>query len=82
MSKVRFELNRSGMEAFLKGQDMQNLVNGVAERMSDIAGEEYEARKVAPRRRAVAFVVPATTHAYYSNRKHGTLEKVKEGYRF
>lgn len=75
MSNFLFELNRDGVRELLKSAEMQNTVNEVGQQILDACGDGYEVKHNVGRSRATCTVHPATAKAYYSNRKHKTLQK-------
>jgi hypothetical protein len=79
MSDFRFELNSDGVRELLKSAEMQNKVNEVGERILEACGDGYEVKHNVGRTRASCTVHPATAKAYYSNRKHRTLQKALGG---
>lgn len=85
MSNVKFELNREGVAELLKGTEMRQVLSSYAGEVcrrctaGGVGVEEYESEVVPGRTRAVAYVRPATAHAYYSNLKHNTLLKAVSG---
>lgn len=75
MSDFVFELNQAGVRELLKSAGMQNAVNEVGEQILNACGDGYEVKHSVGRTRATCTVYPATAKAYYSNRKHKTLQK-------
>lgn len=75
MSDFRFELNSAGVRELLKSAEMQGKVNEVGQQILDACGDGYEVKHNVGRTRATCTVHPATAKAYYSNRKHKTLQK-------
>ena len=75
MSDFLFELNQAGVRELLKSAEIQSKVNEVGEQILDVCGDGYEVKHNIGRTRATCTVHPATAKAYYSNRKHKTLQK-------
>ena len=75
MSDFLLELNQAGVRELLKSAGMQNAVNEVGEQILNACGDGYEVKHSVGRTRATCTVHPATAKAYYSNRKHKTLQK-------
>lgn len=75
MSNFRFELNEAGVRELLKSSEMQAIVGEYGEQVRNIAGDGYEVVNAVGSSRATSKVHPATAKAYYSNRKHKTLQK-------
>ncbi len=75
MSDFLFELNQAGVRELLKSAEIQGKVNEVGEQILDVCGDGYEVKHNIGRTRATCTVHPATAKAYYSNRKHKTLQK-------
>lgn len=82
MADFKFEYNRAGFDELRRSPEMRSILSNYGERVrqkaSEISGiseEEYEIEtKIAPSR-AYEVVRTASPHAYYSNRKHHTLQK-------
>lgn len=75
MSNFRFELNEAGVRELLQSGEMQSIVGEYGNRIAEICGDGYEVVNAVGRSRATSKVHPATAKAYYSNRKHKTLQK-------
>lgn len=78
MSKVDFKLNSAGVQALLKGAEMQAIIAKSTEQVLRAAQEDNPdyASSVEPKAKRVAGTVWAdSAHAVYSNRAHNTLEK-------
>lgn len=77
MSKVRFELNSQGVQALLKGAEMQAILKGYGEQKASAAGDGYSSEVHVFQKRAVAHVFPDTPEAARDNLKNNTLLKVR-----
>lgn len=75
MSDFQFELNREGVKELLQSAEMQSVVGEYGQRIQEICGEGYEVVNAVGKTRATSKVHPTTAKAYYSNRKHKTLQK-------
>lgn len=79
MSK-NFKLNLPGLNALMKSLEMQNILNGHAQRLAASAGDGYEA--VIERAHPISFIAIAsvrtgTNRARRDNAKNNTLEKLR-----
>lgn len=77
MSKVRIELNSSGIRTLLRSPEMQAVLKDRADTVKDRCGDGYESY-VAPTR-AVAVVETASRKAYDDNSASNTLLKAVSG---
>lgn len=75
MSKLEFELNRSGVAALMKSGNMQKILQKHATRIKNRSGAGYEQDIYVGRNRANARVWPETTRAQSDNYKNNTLLK-------
>lgn len=78
MSKVRIELNSAGVQALLKGAEMQSIIRQATEQVLQAAHEDnpdYASEVETKAKRVVGTVWADSAHAVYSNRAHSTLEK-------
>ena len=75
MSKLEFELNRSGVAALMKSGNMQKILQKHATRIKNRSGAGYEQDIYVGRNRANARVWPETTQAQSDNYKNNTLLK-------
>lgn len=73
MSKVRFELDRTGVRALMRSPEMQAVLKARADTVKDRCGDGYEA--YVAQTRAVAVVETATPQAVDDNSAHNTLLK-------
>lgn len=82
MGKVRFELDRGGgIVQLLQSPEMKAVIDEKAAAVYGQCGEGYEMDGAVKGDRYKATVRAATAHAYYSNRKHKTLQKALGGAR-
>lgn len=73
MSKFRFELNRAGVRALLRSNEMGAVVEGKAAEIAARCGDGYEHdRKLMPTR-VIASVYAATPKAASDNFEHNTI---------
>lgn len=75
MSKVRVELNRSGVRELLRSEEMRAVVKERADEVVQRCGEGYEADSYVGRNRVNATISTTTYRAYYSNLKNNTVLK-------
>lgn len=75
MANFSFELNRSGVSELLKGTEMQSICSQAADRVLQQCDGDYVAETTVKGTRVVSTVRVNSAHAYYSNRKHKTLQK-------
>lgn len=75
MSKVKFELNRSGVADLMKSASMQGVLKDYATGIKNRAGPGYEQDLHVGKNRANAMVWAATPHAHADNYEHNTLLK-------
>lgn len=73
MSKVRFELDRTGVRALMRSPEMQAVLKARADTVKDRCGDGYEA--YVAQTRAVAVVETATPQAVDDNSAHNTMLK-------
>ena len=73
MSKVRIELNRDGVRALLKSQEMEAGLLGLAEGIRDRCGEGYEADTKQMETRVIASVYTDTEAARRDNSENNTI---------
>ena len=77
MSKnVKFELNLAGLNALMKSEEMQGVLNQAADKIAAAAGDGYEVEAAHPIRYiGIASVRPASREAYRDNLENNTLLK-------
>lgn len=73
MSKVEFELNRSGIRTLMRSPEMQAVLKDRADTVKDRCGDGYDS--YVAQTRAVAVVETATPEAYNDNSANNTLLK-------
>ena len=83
MSKdIEFELSLPGLNALMKSQEMQGIINGAAAQIAAAAGEGYEVETAHPIGFvAIGSVYAATWRAKRDNAKNNTLETAAKGAR-
>lgn len=79
MSSFKFELNYAGVSELLKSPEMQEECAKYGQQILNTAGEGYAIKNGVGAFRAGSTVYADTPHAYYSNRKHKTLQKALGG---
>ena len=77
MSKVKFELNRSGVKELLRSQGALNVCKGYADAACGRAGDGYEVTTYIGKTRANASVHAATYEAQRDNYENNTLLKAR-----
>lgn len=75
MSKVKFELNRSGVKELLRSQGALNVCKGYADAACGRAGDGYEVTTYVGRNRVNASVHASTYEARKDNYENNTLLK-------
>ena len=75
MSKVRFELNRKGVRALLKGPEIQSVLGQAGGQVARRAGSgySYSVHNRGAFNRAIAHVYPDTQEAREDNYNNNTL---------
>lgn len=77
MSKVKFKLNRAGVRALMKSDDMKQICMRYAMRIQQAAGPGYEVEERTYPERVGAAVFPGDSKAYFDNLENNTLEKAR-----
>ncbi len=75
MGKIKFILNKKGVQQLLKSKEMEGICKEHATSIRERCGEDYEVSTYSGRNRVNASVSTKTARAYYSNLKHNTLLK-------
>ena len=75
MSNFRFELDMGGVRELMQSAEMLDTVSEYGAKVLEIAGEGYAIKNGIGETRAGSTVHVDSAHAYYSNRKHKTLQK-------
>ena len=79
----RFELNRDGVRALLKSEEMKTVLRSSADNVQGnavrMSGMEYRAEVKVAGTRAFATVAPDSARAYLENAQNNTLEKALGG---
>ena len=75
MAKYKFELNRSGVRALLRSDEMKSMLKAKADAAAQACGDGYEAGNYAMPTRAVARVSAVTAEAKQDNLKNNTILK-------
>ena len=78
MSKIRIELNSSGIRALLRSPEMQAVLKDRADTVKDRCGDGYESY-VAPTRAVAVVEETASRKAYDDNSANNTLLKAVSG---
>ena len=85
MPDIEVVMNRRGMQELMHSDEMRACLQEYGEQVrsrctaGSVGQEEYGVEVFDPGSRLVAKVYPDTAHAYYSNRKHKTLQKALFG---
>lgn len=85
MPDVRVYLNKDGLQELMHSDEMRACLQEYGEQVrsrctaGSVGPEEYGVEVFDPGSRLVAKVYPDTAHAYYSNRKHKTVQKALWG---
>lgn len=79
MSDFEFELDQAGIRELMQSGEMLEIVTEYGNRILAQCGEGYEIKAGVGETRAGVIVHPTNPHAYYSNRKHHTLQKALGG---
>lgn len=75
MSDFRFELDMAGVRELMQSAGMLEEVSKYGQKVLEMAGEGYAIKNGIGETRAGSTVHVDSPHAYYSNRKHKTLQK-------
>lgn len=75
MSKMKFELNSSGVSALLRSAEMQNLLREKGKEVADRAGEGFELTVSPGQKRANAKISTTDIKSMARNKKHNILLK-------
>lgn len=82
MSKIKFKLNLSGLNALMKSGEMQGVLNDAAAQIAGAAGDGYAAETAHPISFvAIASVYADTAAARRENNQNNTLLKAVGGAR-
>lgn len=76
MAEYKFKLNRSGVRALLRSQEMKAMLKSKADAAAQACGDGYEAGSYVMPTRAVARVSAATIEAKQDNLANNTFLKV------
>lgn len=75
MSDFEFELNWAGVKELMQSPEMLEIVSQYGAKVLEMAGEGYAVKNGIGETRAGSTIHVDSVHAYYSNRKHKTLQK-------
>ena len=75
MAKYKFELNRSGVRALLRSDEMKTMLNAKADAAAKACGDGYEAGSYVMPTRAVARVSAVSVQAKQENLGNNTILK-------
>ena len=75
MSKVKIELNRAGIGALLKSEEVRNCVKGIADQKAAQCGTGYASDSYVAGTRVIASVYTETAEAAKDNLENNTLLK-------
>ena len=73
MAKFKFELNRDGVKALLKSQEMQDVLSSYAEEVQGRAGGGYEHDTYMAGTRVIASVFTEDAKSFQDNLENNTL---------
>lgn len=73
------ELDEIGIRELLKSEEIEKLIEELANDVQKRAGENYHVEIKRGQKRVNAKIKPSSAHAYYSNLKHDTLTKALMG---
>ena len=76
MSKFELKLNSDGVQALLKGAEMQGILGDIARQKAAACGPGYSSEVHVFQKRAAAHVFPETSDASRDNYYNNTLLKV------
>ena len=76
MSKFELKLNDEGIQALLKGPEMQGILADIGRQRASAAGTGYESSVHVFQKRAAVNIYPATYEAAQDNYENNTLIKV------
>lgn len=79
MSKVKVELNREGVRALLRSQEMMDICSGYANRAVSSLGAGYEVNTYVGKNRVNAEVAAVTSEAMQENLENNTILKAIGG---
>lgn len=75
MSKVKFELNSSGVSALLRSPEMQGILEERGSEIAERAGEGFESKVSPGQKRANAKISTTDIKSMARNKKHNILLK-------
>lgn len=75
MAKYKFELNRSGVRALLRSDEMKSMLKAKADAAAQACGDGYASGNYVMSTRAVARVSAVTAEAKQDNLKNNTILK-------
>lgn len=75
MSKIKFVLNRKGVNQLLKSTEVQSSLDSIADNIQSKAGVGYEKNSYVGKNRANAMVYADSIKAKVDNSKNNTLLK-------
>lgn len=76
MSKFELVLNDAGIQALLKGPEMQGILADIGRQRANAAGDGYESTVHVFQKRAAVNIYPTTYEAAQDNYENNTLLKV------
>jgi uncharacterized protein YigE (DUF2233 family) len=74
-----FHLNSAGVREIMQSGEMLQIVSDLGQQVLSQCGEGYKIKNGVGETRAGSTVSVDSAHAYYSNRKHKTLQKALGG---
>lgn len=79
MGKYKIEMNKAGFRELMTSGGVRSMVSEATERICSAAGDGYESDVSVRGNRVTGIVRTGTPKAYYSNRKHHTLQRLIGG---
>ena len=76
MSSFELKLNDEGIQALLKGPEMQGILGDIGRQKASAAGTGYESEVHVFQKRAAVHIFPASHEAAQDNYENNTLLKV------
>ena len=76
MSKLELKLNDEGIQALLKGPEMQGILGDIGRQRANAAGAGYASDVHVFQKRAAVHIFPASKEAAQDNYENNTLLKV------
>lgn len=75
MAKVEIQLNEEAVGQLLRGEEVREMISGMAQTVANNAGEGYGHREHDSGQRIIANIYPETKEAFRDNLQNNTLLK-------